>query len=173
VLEHVVGIEGAPRARQNVEGSHFRGEGMSAPVLHDVQRPHAVAVSARPQRSSLAVVVQKGELSVALSKPVDTKPHQRQEQHFRVALGLEGFSQRCQLGAQLDVVEDFAVVDQRMATADERLVAIVHVDDGESHVSERHARQHIAAVGIGASMGKLSEHSNDLPATRAGGVVIP
>ena len=80
-----------------------------------------------------------------LKREKQPRPHSSKDlgHHLGVGLGGELVSERLQLGAQLAVVVDLAVVDQPAASsaAGERLVTVLRqIDDGQPVVAEHPAR---------------------------------
>ena len=77
----------------------------------------------------------------------------------RLAVGMRGENGGAVLIAQLNVVVDLGVGDQRRATRlVKRLIACLQVDDGETAVDHHHIANAIVADAIGATVGEGRAH---------------
>jgi hypothetical protein len=92
---------------------------------------------------------------------------------FGVAVGCELMPARFQFGAQLNVIEDFAVEDnpQRAVLVSNRLLAAGEINDTQARVAKPHIAAKIDAEFVGTPMTDHAEHSTDRLLVRPRGVV--
>ena len=96
-----------------------------------VQRLDAETITRDQQRAARSVQHHQRPHAIAACQRVGAPVFQRGEQHLGVAVAHEGMAQRLQLGTQLEVVVDLAVVDHPAGAALHGLMAPGRqVDDG-------------------------------------------
>jgi hypothetical protein len=112
------------------------------PVIEQrvMERLHAQPVAGEEERFAIAIPEREGEHSAEAPDAVGAPRLPRVDDHFGVALRPEHVAQRLQLGHELEIVVDLAVVDDddRVVLVVERLLAGRQVDDRQPPVTQSH-----------------------------------
>src|SRR5207249_7427025 len=133
-------------------------------VLHHVQRTNAYAI-AREDEPSLARVPDRDRpLAVHATKTLRSPRAIGGKDHFGVAIRSEFFSQRFELCAELDPIEDLTVErdPDRTVARCHRLLAGFQIDDREARVCETDRRVPIDPLLVGTAMKERAGHAKQL-----------
>src|SRR6266498_516392 len=120
----------------------LRGE-HQIPVRDAVEeRPDAEPISREEHRFRTTIVNRERELPVQAGQHPRAPLLVRMDEHFRIAAGAEAMPGGLQVGPQLEVVVDLAVVDDEHGAVliPEGLPPAGDVDDAEAHVSQADPR---------------------------------
>ncbi len=128
----------------------LRREGQAVLQLGDIERLDAERVARQRQVVGAALVdgdrvhaAERLDIALAVAQP-------QMQRRLAVAAGGEPHLGQCP--AQLQVVVDLAVGDQRRRAREQRLVAAIQVDDGEAGVHQRHPADHGVASTVRPAM---------------------
>ena len=133
-VEGEVGLERVQVDLAARQGAELRGEAKLAVFVPVVERLDAEAVARQDQPPLAPVPDRHGEHAAQARGEVESVLLVEVDDHLGVAVAREAVPLRLELGAQLAVVVDLAVLDDLQAPVlvRERLVAGVEVDDRES-----------------------------------------
>ena len=152
--------QGAADQAGGQQGLRLGREGQAAVDLRDVQRLDAKGVAGQRHAALGALVdgdgehaAQGGRVAYAVAQP---------QVQRRLAVAAGGEASAGQGVAQLAVVVDLAVGDQRGRAGIQGLVPASHVDDGQAGMDQRGAAHRGVAAAIGAAVrqgtGERGEH---------------
>ena len=158
-----VGLQAAQAGR--TDGPWLGRKHIPGIVLPHIERFVAEPVARAKQRTVAPVVDQESPDAIEMLHAVRSPLSVRGEQYLGVAGGTELVAERDEFRAQLDVIVDFAVEDQRQRAvgAGHRLVAALgRVDDRQAPKTESHrTRQILARIVRTAVYQRLGSTAND------------
>ena len=133
---------------------HFACEPDASTVLADVQGPDADPVAGENQAVRPAVPECQRPLAVEPREAPVSPFFVGVDNDLRVGARPETMSERLQVAAELDVIEDLAVEDdpERAVLVRERLLARDQVDDREPCVPEARARVTVGPAPVGTAV---------------------
>ena len=132
------------------------------PVRDGVEEwTHTEPIARQQDRFGPTIVNRERELPVQAAQHPGAPLLVRVHQHFRIAAGAEAMPGGRQLGPQLEVVVDLAVVDDehRAVFIPEGLRPTGHVDDAEAHVCQADARAGVAPAAVRTPMAQRARHA--------------
>ena len=163
-VEGEVGLERVEVDLSSRQGAELRREAQLALFVPVVERLDAEAVAREHEPALARVPDRHGEHTAQAGGEVEPVLLVEMGDHLGVAVAREAVAGRHQLGTELAVVVDLAVLDDVYAAAlvCERLVAGVEVDNREPARGDADAALEEASFAVGAAVGQLRIHCRQL-----------
>ncbi len=127
------------------------------------ERTDAGAIPRQHETLELRIPDRDRELAVQMVDESGAVLFVEVNDHLRVGVRAKRVAGRFERGAQLDVVEDFAIEDGPHGAVFVRdgLAALAQVDDAETRMSETAARIAVEALAVGTAVMKRADHRRE------------